>query len=236
MKFFCVSGYHNVGKTSFILKFLEFLKKKKETFAVIKSTHHKNILSSDITKDTSKFSQMGADTALITPEEIFIEKRKNVIKKFSETQGIRYIIFKYFFSYDWVILEGFKNTELPKLEVIKDVSDINFNLVNRLAFVINENLANEEKQKELLEKLEQYFPKTPVFFFKDVEKIYEFLKEKLESYRLKIFIDLKEIKLKPFVENLFYNLLTTFLDSLKDTQGKSVEIFFEKRSNNDSQR
>ncbi len=229
MKFFCVSGYHNVGKTTFILEFLNYLKMQNQSFAVIKSSHHKNIISSDITKDTTKFSNLGADVALITEEEIFIEKKKKIIKLFNETESLKYVIFKYFFSYDWVILEGFKNLDFPKIEVIREVSDINFEIKNRLCFVVNEYFLNEDTKQEILEKLKQYFPKTPVFFFNDIHLIYNFLDENLKNYKIKVFVDLKEVNLKPFVENLFYNLLISFLDSLKNTKGKNVEIFFEKK-------
>ena len=229
MKFFCVSGYHNVGKTTFILKFLDYLKSQNQSFAVIKSTHHKDIVNKDTTKDTTKFLNSGADIALVSPDEILIEKKKKIIKHFNQTESLNYIIFKYFFSYDWVILEGFKYLDFPKIEIVKELSDINFEIKNRLCFVINENLLNENAKQELLEKLKDYFPKTPIFFFKDISLIYKFLNKKLKNYKIKVFVDLKEVNLKPFVENLFYNLLISFLDSLKDTQGKSIEIFFERK-------
>ncbi len=108
---FAISGVKNSGKTSFIVKLIPKLKEKGYKVVTIKHDGHDfEIDKKD--SDTYKHIKSGADATAIYSKYkyMIISNQKNVDEnKFIE----------YFADYDIVILEGFKYSNYPKIEIIR---------------------------------------------------------------------------------------------------------------------
>lgn len=109
-----ISGAKNVGKTTLITNLIPYLKKHSLTVYVIKHDGHDFIPDVPNT-DTFYMQQAGADgTAIFSDSTVMIvKKRTDKIKDF-ETR-----IFQAFPNADMILLEGFKNTSYPKIEVLR---------------------------------------------------------------------------------------------------------------------
>ena len=115
---FAVSGYKNSGKTFMIEKLINEFINDSYSVATIKHDGHDAIEDAKDT-DTYKFTKAGAKvSAALTDTRYFINDKQSIdlddlIDKISSED-----------SPDIIILEGFKNSKYPKVEMIrKEVSD-----------------------------------------------------------------------------------------------------------------
>ena len=106
-----VGGKKNSGKTTLITKLIGVLNEKVLNTAVIKHDGHD--FDCDIPgKDTYAFTQAGAyGTAIFSAYRMFVHRIESGTKE-AELMG-------YFPDADVIVLEGFNDTDYPKLEVIR---------------------------------------------------------------------------------------------------------------------
>ena len=155
-----VSGVKNSGKTTLIGALLPELKKRGLHTAVIKHDGHE--FQADIPDtDTWKFAQAGADGTLV-----FSGTKYMMIKYFPAPSAEELI--GYFPEADVILLEGFKYSEYPKIEVIRrgnssvSVCDPNYLLGVVTDFDKTElKSAFGGKSSELPEKILFFRPDTP---------------------------------------------------------------------------
>ncbi len=99
------------GKTTLLEKVITILKERGWKIGVIKHDAH----AFDIDhpgKDSHRLTAAGADTMLITsPEKLAL------VKKHQAAPPIRELLATYFTDVDMVLTEGFKQSDLPKIEV-----------------------------------------------------------------------------------------------------------------------
>lgn len=110
-KIFAVSGVKNSGKTTLILNLLRIFRERNITVSVIKHDGHDFIPDVPDT-DSYKIRCAGADGVAV-----FSDRRMMIIKKcsgISEKELIRA-----FPDSDIIILEGFKYSEYPKIEIVR---------------------------------------------------------------------------------------------------------------------
>lgn len=105
---FAVSGVKNSGKTTLITKIIEEFVSFGLKVATIKHDGHEFDVQNT---DTYKHIQSGASATAI-----FSENRFMVLKNEKTTEKELILQFK---DYDIVILEGFKNSSYPKIEVVR---------------------------------------------------------------------------------------------------------------------
>lgn len=106
---FAISGIKNSGKTTFIENILrEFIKRGKKV-SVLKSDGHEFNLKDEGT-DTGIFRKAGA-------KEVGIRSRSK-FQYISESKSLEETI-NHFNNYDILILEGFKDSIIPKFEIIR---------------------------------------------------------------------------------------------------------------------
>ncbi len=157
-KIFAVSGVKNSGKTSLISKMIPKFKEKGLSVATIKHDGH-NFLPDVSGTDSFIYRESGADAVAI-----FSDRRFMIIKEERDIE-VEYFINE-FKDYDLIILEGFKFSSFPKLEVIRSgisktpVSDKN----TVMAYVSDLDRIDEE--------IEQ-------FDFCEIDDIVRFVLEKL---------------------------------------------------------
>ena len=115
MILFGIVGWKNSGKTFFAEKLIKYFSQKKMNVASIKHAHH----DFDIDKpgtDSYLHRKSGSNQVIISSSKrwVKIEELKNQEeKKLEELIG-------FLNSPDVVIIEGFKNSPYPKIEIIKE--------------------------------------------------------------------------------------------------------------------
>ena len=108
---FAVSGVKNSGKTTLITKLLPELKKRGLQVAVIKHDGHD--FEADVPgTDSWKFAQAGAGGVCV------FSARKYMVVKYVPSPSVEEMI-EAFPEADVILLEGFKYSEYPKIEVIR---------------------------------------------------------------------------------------------------------------------
>lgn len=111
IKVVCFVGYSGTGKTTLLEKVVKELSHLGYKTGVIKSDAHGLVFDKQ-GKDTHRFRKSGADrVAAVGREEFFVY---GSVKHESDLQ---YMINSYFQSFDIILIEGFKNSEYPKIEV-----------------------------------------------------------------------------------------------------------------------
>lgn len=110
-KIFAVSGVKNSGKTTLICSLLEIFSAMGLKVAVIKHDGHD--FEADVPgTDTYKQFHAGAyGTAVVSSEKYMIVKRQKEVSE--ET------LMEYFPEADLILLEGFKHSPYPKIEVVR---------------------------------------------------------------------------------------------------------------------
>jgi molybdopterin-guanine dinucleotide biosynthesis protein B len=149
-----IVGRSRSGKTTLIEKIISELKLRGYSIATIKNTFHKINLDSQ-GKDTWRHIQAGSlATALNSPDSIMI------IKKVNEQDHINEILKFYDNDYDIIIIEGYKQSDFPKIEVHRKEKGLPLeNIKNIIAIVTDEKLDTQYRQ----------------FCFDDIKDISEFI-------------------------------------------------------------
>ncbi len=106
-------GRPNHGKTTLLEKLIPELKKRGCRVGTIK--HHVHEFAMDIPgKDTWRHKRAGAEiVALSSPTGL------GIIRDVDEDPEVRTLVARYFTEVDLVIAEGYKRTNLPKIEVYR---------------------------------------------------------------------------------------------------------------------
>ncbi|HEY3374957.1 MAG TPA: molybdopterin-guanine dinucleotide biosynthesis protein B [Candidatus Aquicultor sp.] len=106
-----IVGKSNTGKTTFVVKLIEELKRRGYKVAVIKH----NVHGFDIDhpgKDTYRHAEAGADTVAIVSAHRFA-----MIKHYEEEISVESVLDMVDAGHDLVITEGYKRGPFPKIEV-----------------------------------------------------------------------------------------------------------------------
>jgi molybdopterin-guanine dinucleotide biosynthesis protein B len=127
-----VSGFKNSGKTTLIENVLPLLADRGLRVAVIKRDGHR--FEADVPgTDTRRFLQAGASgTAVFDAEKYMLVKREAV----SEHR-----LFEAFSDADLILLEGFKGSAWPKIEMLRGDSDAVCDPAALIAFAVPESCA-----------------------------------------------------------------------------------------------
>ena len=116
MKVISIVGRKNTGKTSLTVKVIEELKKRGYEVASVKHSHHTIEMDKENT-DTWKHKKAGADIVVGVGSTVFF----NVVNEM-DLNRILYLI-KHLGNIDYVVIEGFKHYNYPKIITSSDVKD-----------------------------------------------------------------------------------------------------------------
>lgn len=116
MKIVSIVGKKNTGKTSLTVKIIEELTKRGYNVASIKHSHHSIEMDKENT-DTWKHKQAGANLVVGVGSTTFFNARKE-----HDLSRILYLL-KHFDDFDFVIIEGYKSYNYPKIITSPDVRD-----------------------------------------------------------------------------------------------------------------
>ena len=116
MKIASIVGKKNTGKTSLTVKVISELTKRGYNVASIKHSHHSIEMDKENT-DTWKHKQAGANMVVGVGSTTFFNARKE-----HDLNRILYLL-KHFDDFDFVIIEGYKSYNYPKIITSPNVRD-----------------------------------------------------------------------------------------------------------------
>ena len=114
MKVVGFAGYSGSGKTTLVEKLIPALKARGLRVSVLKHAHH-NFDIDHPGKDTFRHRQAGAYEVVVASS-----KRMALIREFETPNtmlDVHSLIAALDGSVDWVLVEGFKSSDLPKIEI-----------------------------------------------------------------------------------------------------------------------
>ncbi len=109
-------GRHNSGKTTVLSGVISYLSKSGYKVAVIKHAHHH--LNIDIYKDSEMFLQAGAQYVCASSPQLILKYQHR-----ESEADVHALLNEVPEGYDLVIVEGYKNEALPKIEVLREEID-----------------------------------------------------------------------------------------------------------------
>ncbi|MBQ6345900.1 MAG: molybdopterin-guanine dinucleotide biosynthesis protein B [Methanobrevibacter sp.] len=135
MKIASIVGKKNTGKTSLTVKVIEELTKRGYNVASIKHSHHSIEMDKENT-DTWKHKQAGANLVVGVGSTTFFNARKE-----HDLNRILYLL-KHFDEFDFVIIEGYKSYNYPKIITSPEVRD-EYTIKEVNSFTIDEKGVSE---------------------------------------------------------------------------------------------
>jgi len=112
------AGYSGSGKTTLVEKLIPALKQRGLRVSVIKHAHHKFDIDHP-GKDTFRHREAGAFEVVVASSN-----RLALIREFEQPGEltVHHLVAELDKSVDWVLVEGFKKSDLPKIEVWRAAS------------------------------------------------------------------------------------------------------------------
>ena len=113
MKVVGFAGYSGSGKTTLVERLIPALKARGQRVSVVKHAHH----SFDIDhpgKDTRRHREAGAFEVVVASS-----KRLALVREFEQEAqlNVHHLLAELYNGVDWVLVEGFKQSDLLKMEV-----------------------------------------------------------------------------------------------------------------------
>ena len=142
MKIVSIVGKKNTGKTSLSVKVIKELSKRGYNVASVKHSHHSIEMDKENT-DTWKHKQAGANLVVGVGSTTFFNARKE-----HDLNRILYLL-KHFDSFDYVIIEGYKSYNYPKIITSPELKD-EYTICEVDSFTITDS--EIEKLTDLIEK------------------------------------------------------------------------------------
>ena len=133
------SGPSNSGKTTAIVKVASILNDSGFKVCIIKHDPKDKAVFDREGKDSFKFSQTGADVAVVSPS------KTTLFKKNSSTIDEMIELFQ---DFDYLLVEGLKTLELPRISIFRDRLDESYFSVSN-AIACDETINNNEIPNEL---------------------------------------------------------------------------------------
>ncbi len=147
-------GRHDVGKTTLLTKLISLFSKRGYKVGVVKHAHKD--IQIPAAKDSEKLFLAGANQVYLSSPNIIINYQRQSVEK-SLKEIYEEIPKK---NVDLILVEGFKEELLPKIEVIReDINSIPIFAPNTIAFVADIHIET----------------KLPIFSFTEIEQLLEFI-------------------------------------------------------------
>lgn len=209
-----IVGKSGSGKTTLLEKVISELKRRGYRVGVIKHDAHGFEIDRE-GKDSWRHKKAGAVTVALSSPEKFA-----VIKDVKAEWGPERIISSYLSDVDVVVTEGFKQSDFPKIEVIRKANS------SKPVCAKDPRLMAYVTDVKLRTKL-------PVLTLGDYRGVARLIEKeiirKAKPGSICLTVDGKTIALKPFIENLIKDGVTGMIKSLKGCSGAGeIEIKIKK--------
>ncbi len=113
MKVVGFAGYSGSGKTTLVERLIPMFRLKGLRVSVVKHAHHKFDID-HVGKDTYRHREAGAFEVVVASD-----RRLALMREFERPAqlSVHQLIAELYEGVDWVLVEGFKDSDLPKVEV-----------------------------------------------------------------------------------------------------------------------
>jgi molybdopterin-guanine dinucleotide biosynthesis adapter protein len=113
MKVVGISGYSGSGKTTLVERLIPALRTRGQRVSVVKHAHHKFDID-HVGKDTWRHRAAGAFEVVVASDT-----RLALMREFEQKAAltVHQLIAELYDGVDWVVVEGFKQSDLQKIEV-----------------------------------------------------------------------------------------------------------------------
>ena len=113
MKVACFAGFSNSGKTTLIEQVIPLLRQQGLRVSVVKHAHHRFDIDHP-GKDSHRHREAGAFEVVIASD-----RRLALVREFEQPAAlsVHHLLAELYQGVDWVLVEGFKDSDLLKIEV-----------------------------------------------------------------------------------------------------------------------
>jgi len=113
MKVVGFAGYSGAGKTTLVERLIPVLKRLGQRVSVVKHAHHRFDIDHP-GKDTWRHREAGAFEVVVASD-----KRLALMREFEAPVelSVHQLVAELYTGVDWVLVEGFRHSDLPKIEV-----------------------------------------------------------------------------------------------------------------------
>ena len=113
-----ISGYSGSGKTTLVERLIPALRARGQRVSVVKHAHHKFDIDHE-GKDTFRHRAAGAFEVVVASD-----KRLALVREFEKPAQltVHHLLAELYDGVDWVLVEGFKDSDLHKIEVWRAAS------------------------------------------------------------------------------------------------------------------
>jgi molybdopterin-guanine dinucleotide biosynthesis protein MobB len=208
-----VVGHSNSGKTTLVEKLVRELKSRGYSIATVKHTPQEASLD-EPGKDSWRHLEAGSEATVVAAHD-----RLMMIKPVTGPEILDEILQLIGEEQDLLIVEGFKQSETPKIEVHRrETGPVLEDLKNRVAIATDEPLDTDVRQ----------------FSLDDPKSISDFIEEefirKQDDRVLSLYINGKAVPLTEFPRNIIINILLGIAASLKGVgQVGIIRAFLKKK-------
>lgn len=117
MKVIAFAGYSGAGKTTLVERLIPELKRHGLRVSVVKHAHHKFDIDHP-GKDTYRHREAGAFEVVVASD-----RRLALMREFERPAELKvhHLIAELYDGVDWVLVEGFKHSDLHKIEVMRTI-------------------------------------------------------------------------------------------------------------------
>ncbi|MFC2070728.1 molybdopterin-guanine dinucleotide biosynthesis protein B [Chloroflexota bacterium] len=207
-----IVGNSNSGKTTLVEKLVRELKARGYRIATVKHTPQEATFD-EPGKDSWRHLQAGSETTVVGSQD-----RIMLIKPVTSASILDEVIQLLGEDFDIILVEGFKQSDTPKIEVHrKETGPLIKDLKNLIAIATNEPLETETRQ----------------FSLDDTKGLAYFIEDgyiKPQEDRLSLYVNDEPVSLSVFPKDIITNILLGMANSLKGV-GKvtSIKAFLKKR-------
>jgi len=113
-----IAGYSGSGKTTLVERLIPALRARGQRVSVVKHAHHKFDIDHE-GKDTFRHRAAGAFEVVVASDQ-----RLALMREFEQPAQltVHHLLAELYDGVDWVLVEGFKQSDLQKLEVWRAVN------------------------------------------------------------------------------------------------------------------
>lgn len=203
-----IVGRSETGKTTLIVKLIRELKSRGYRVATIKHTPQ-DVALDQPDKDSWRHIEAGSEATVISAPD-----RMALIKPVTPAITVDQIVRSLGEDYDIILAEGFKESNVPKIEVHrKEIGPLLTSIKKRIAIVTDEPLTTKTRQ----------------FSTDDIKSLANLLEDgfiKPQQRRTILYVNKSPVTLSTFPKHLIKNTLLGMVASLKGVgKVKSLEIF-----------
>lgn len=118
MKVVGFAGFSGSGKTTLVERLIPLLRSQGQRVSVVKHAHHRFDID-HAGKDTFRHREAGAFEVVVASD-----KRLALMREFEQPTelSVHQLIAELYAGVDWVLVEGFKDSDLLKIEVWRDLA------------------------------------------------------------------------------------------------------------------